>query len=214
MSEPKCMFGPWNPGGVSNRDRAIELRQAGRSLSQICDALGFKPGGGTLSRWLKGVPPPEWTLRPRAKDDLREQARALRREGKSYREIREVVPVSKSSLSLWLADIVLTHEQSWLELIGITRDRLIFRLHIHETADSAEALRFWANAIGVPEVLCASVSLKRHKPATNRRNVGNDYHGCLIIYVRRSTDLLRQIVGWWEGLADSLGTLGPPSGVV
>ncbi len=35
---------------------------------------------------------------------------------------------------------------------------------------------------------------------TVRRNVGEDYHGCLIIYVRRSADLTLQIAGWCEGL--------------
>lgn len=35
----------------------------------------------------------------------------LRRQGKSYSEIRKIIKVSKSSLSLWLKDIVLTDEQ-------------------------------------------------------------------------------------------------------
>src|SRR5947209_7829608 len=96
---------------ASNRDRAIELREQGLSRSQICEALGLKTAGRALSEWLRDVPPPEWTKRPRAKDDFREQAIALRREGKSYREIRERIPVSKSSLSLWLSDVVLTEVQ-------------------------------------------------------------------------------------------------------
>jgi hypothetical protein len=65
----------------SNRERAVELRQQGLSRSQICAALGFRSGGTALSRWLKDVPPPEWTKRPNAKDDLREQAITLRKEG-------------------------------------------------------------------------------------------------------------------------------------
>ncbi len=35
----------------------------------------------------------------------------LRKEGKSYSEIRKIIRVSKSSLSLWLRDVVLTDEQ-------------------------------------------------------------------------------------------------------
>src|SRR5256885_823388 len=96
---------------ASSRERAIELRKQGMSRSQICEALGLKSGGGALSEWLRDVPQPEWTKRPRAKDDLRERAVALRREGKSYREIREQIPVSKSTLSLWLSDVILTEEQ-------------------------------------------------------------------------------------------------------
>ena len=35
----------------------------------------------------------------------------MREEGRSYREIREVVGVSKGTLSLWLRDVPLTDEQ-------------------------------------------------------------------------------------------------------
>src|SRR5438270_5358277 len=96
---------------ASNRERAIQLRRDGLSRSQIAAALGLNSGGRALSEWLRDVPPPEWTKRPRAKDDLRERAIAMRKEGKSYREIREEVPVSKSTLSLWLCDVPMTKEQ-------------------------------------------------------------------------------------------------------
>ncbi len=95
----------------ARREQAVQLRLAGLSRSQIADAMGLRSGGQALSRWLRGVPPPEWTRRPRAKDDLRAQAVAMRKEGRSYREIRDVVGVSKSTLSLWLRDVPLTEEQ-------------------------------------------------------------------------------------------------------
>jgi len=93
------------------KEQAIQLRRAGLSRSQIADALGLGCGGQPLSRWLRDVPPPAWTSRPNAKDDLRAQAVAMRGEGRSYREIRQVVEVSKSTLSLWLRDVPLTGEQ-------------------------------------------------------------------------------------------------------
>src|SRR5437764_11280589 len=96
---------------ASNRERAIELRKQGLSRSQIAAALGLKSGGQALRDWLRDVPPPEWTKRPRAKDDLRNQAIGMRKSGMSYREIRELVHVSKSTLTLWLRDISLTTEQ-------------------------------------------------------------------------------------------------------
>ena len=40
-----------------------------------------------------------------AKKELRRQARNLRKKGKTYQEIRKVIPVSKSTLSLWLRDL-------------------------------------------------------------------------------------------------------------
>ena len=39
-------------------------------------------------------------------------------------------------------------------------------------------------------------TLKRHNPKTIRKNTGDDYHGCLVIKVRRSASLYRQIDGW------------------
>ena len=86
---------------------------AGRTTRmQIAEALGLAAGGGEpLTTWLRNVPAPAWTLRPNAKDDLRETAVAMRREGRSYREIGEVVGVSKGTLSLWLRDVPLTEEQ-------------------------------------------------------------------------------------------------------
>ncbi len=96
---------------TSRREQPVQLRLAGLSRSQIADALGLGSGGEPLSTWLKGVPAPAWTKRPNAKDDVRETAVAMRREGRSYREIREVVGVSKGTVSLWLRDVPLTEDQ-------------------------------------------------------------------------------------------------------
>lgn len=45
------------------------------------------------------------------KFDKREEVVRLRKKGFSYSEIRQIIHVSKSSLSLWLKDIILTDEQ-------------------------------------------------------------------------------------------------------
>lgn len=271
---------------MSRKERAVQLRLAGLSRSQIADALDLGSGGEPLSRWLQGVPAPEWTRRPRAKDDLRKTAVAMRKEGRSYREIQEVVGVAKSTLSLWLRDVPLTEDQQraladrgpsstranaaaaranatrrrsvvqaqakaqithlseselfvagvvaywaegsknkpwrfgqgtvlvnsdpgliqlfirWLALMGINGDRLQFRLMIHESADVPAALDYWSSVVGASVEDFGRTQLKKHNPKTVRRNVGEDYHGCLIIYVRRSADLTLQIAGWCEGLAD------------
>jgi len=86
------------------RDRAIELRKRGLSTTEIARELGIQRSS-TLSSWLAGTPPPAWTARPRAKDDLREQARELRVAGHTYPEIAQKVGVSKSSVSLWVRDL-------------------------------------------------------------------------------------------------------------
>lgn len=279
------------------RQQAIQLRLAGSSRSQIADALGLGSGGQPLGRWLKGVPPPAWTRRPGAKDDLRATAVAMRREGRSYREIQAEVGVSKSTLSLWLRDVPLTDEQcrvldtrgpaairknaeacrvnatrrrlhvqqmardqitqlseselfvagvvaywaegaknkpwrtgaqlqfinsdpamirlflDWLRLLGVERNRLRFRVAIHESADVPSALRFWSEVVAEPVEQFNRTTLKRHNPRTVRRNVGGDYHGCLCVSVHRSADLNLRISGWFEAIA-AASSLGSESGVV
>jgi transcriptional regulator with XRE-family HTH domain len=86
------------------RERAIELRRAGKSVRQIKQILG-PVGKRTLHDALRGEPPPEWTRRPNAKDDLRARARELRRQGLDYEEIVAQLGVSKSSVSLWVRDL-------------------------------------------------------------------------------------------------------------
>jgi transposase len=94
-----------NPQRVDEvREEAIALRHAGKSIREIKDALG-PVGKRTLTAALKGTTPAEWTLRPNAKDDLREKARELRTRGLSYNEIVAQLGVSKSSVSLWVRDI-------------------------------------------------------------------------------------------------------------
>ena len=52
------------------RERAIALRRAGKSVREIRQLLG-PVGNRKLHDALRGEPPPEWTRRPNAKDDLR-----------------------------------------------------------------------------------------------------------------------------------------------
>jgi hypothetical protein len=74
--------------------------------------------------------------------------------------------------------------------------QLRFRVHIHETADVAAAEEFWRGVTGAGAAQFHRTGLKRHNPRTVRKNVGADYHGCLIIGVRQSADLYRRIEGW------------------
>jgi hypothetical protein len=48
----------------------------------------------------------------------------------------------------------------------------------------------------LPETQFGQPTLKRHNPKTVRKNTGQDYHGCLIIRVRQSAELNRQVEGW------------------
>ncbi len=79
------------------------MRRAGKSRSEIRQVLGV--GNSTLDKALCGIPPPLWTRRPRAKDDLHLKARDLRARGYTYSEIAAALGVSRSSVSLWARDL-------------------------------------------------------------------------------------------------------------
>jgi len=70
-----------------------------------------------------------------------------------------------------------------------------FRVAIHESADASAAERWWAEALGLGGIEFDRATLKRHKPLTRRRNVGADYHGCLVVSVTQGRDLYWRIEG-------------------
>ncbi|WP_030616090.1 hypothetical protein [Streptomyces achromogenes] len=86
------------------RERAVALRRSGYSLRQIRDELKIF-NNDLLNQLVKGEPPPEWTKRPNAKDDLRGRARELRLQGWTYDRIQAELGCSKSSISLWVRDL-------------------------------------------------------------------------------------------------------------
>ena len=90
------------------------LRRAGKSRRQIKQILG-PLSNGTLNKALQGEPPPEWTRRPNAKDDLRARARELRTQGMDYEEIAEALGVAKGSVSLWVRDLPTPARLSYTE---------------------------------------------------------------------------------------------------
>jgi len=86
------------------REQAIALRRAGKSRREIKEILRVG-SNETLNDLLAGEPPPEWTRRPNAKDDLHAKARLLREQGYDYNRIAAELGVSKSSVSLWVRDL-------------------------------------------------------------------------------------------------------------
>jgi hypothetical protein len=93
----------------------------------------------------------------------------------------------------------------FLALTGVSPDRLVCRVQIHESADVAGAQRFWQTATGLSAGQFRPPTLKRHNPKTTRKNTGEDYHGCLAIGVRRGARLYRQIEGWASAVMTSAG---------
>jgi transcriptional regulator with XRE-family HTH domain len=84
----------------------------------------------------------------------------------------------------------------FLMVAGIERARIYCRVSIHESADVAGAERFWRHVTEMPADQFRRTTLKRHNPATVRKNTGVDYHGCLIVRVLGAAELYRRIEGW------------------
>ena len=84
----------------------------------------------------------------------------------------------------------------FLREAGVEPARLRFRVHIHETADVAAAEQFWRNVTAADPGQFQRTTLKRHNPRTVRKNVGDHYHGCLIVGVMQSAELYQRIEGW------------------
>ena len=122
------------------RTQAIELRRAGKSRREIKAILGIA-SDQTLGDALRGEPPPAWTRRPNAKDEVRARARALREEGRDYDEIAARLGVSKSSVSLWVRDLPtparLSYEECRKRSVEGTRKYWEAERQARETARSA-----------------------------------------------------------------------------
>ncbi|TVZ98046.1 helix-turn-helix domain-containing protein [Streptomyces sp. BK340] len=124
------------------RERAVALRREGLSLRQIRDELKIF-NNDLLNQLVKGEPPPEWTKRPRAKDELRERARELRLQGWTYDQIQVALGCSRSSVSLWVRDLpkpdprYTQEEQLALMQEGLARCRTAERAKRKESKTSA-----------------------------------------------------------------------------
>jgi predicted transcriptional regulator len=99
--------------------------------------------------------------------------------------------------------------QRFLDVAGIPRDQVTFRVYVHESADVAAAQRFWLDVTLAHPAQFRSPTLKRHNPRTVRKNTGDDYHGCLRVDVRRSADLYRKIEGWATAAMTASGDTHP-----
>ncbi len=233
------------------REQAIALRRAGRSRREISELLAIT-SNETLNEALKGEPPQPWTWRPNARrlsyDECRKRSvEGVRRywavEGPLREARREAVSTAAAAQIGELSDreILIAgaiaywcegaknkpHKRQdrvsffnsdpaligfflrFLDVAGITREQLIFRIQIHENADVAAAQRFWLDVTGADPSQFRRPSLKRHNPRTVRKKTGEDYHGCLRLDVRCSTGLYRQIEGWVRAATT---TAAEPSG--
>jgi transposase len=78
------------------------------SARQIQERLGVTRS--RLTEWLRGVPPPEWTLRPNAKDSMRDKAVELRKQGWSVTDLALEFGIAKSTAWRWVAHLPLDRD--------------------------------------------------------------------------------------------------------
>ncbi|MGW0814118.1 hypothetical protein ACWD00_12855 [Streptomyces viridiviolaceus] len=160
------------------REQAVALRRAGLSRRQIRDRL-YVDNNDILNRLLEGEPPPEWTKRPNAKDDLREKARELRLQGWTYDQIQVELGCSKSSISLWVRDLPKPeHKRNSAEAAAIARRGWEAKLQIRdeERQRTKEVAKQAIGTLSQRELFLVGVGLywaegSKDKPYDRRENV-------------------------------------------
>ncbi|MGX1671590.1 hypothetical protein [Streptomyces sp. NPDC055400] len=223
------------------RDRARELRLQGWTYDQIQVELGCSKGSISLwvrdlpkperrrtPEEASAIARRGWEATLRRRDEERQQTKQSASDEIGTMSDRELF---LTGVSLYWAEGSKTkpHRRqervdfinsdpdmievylAWLRLLGVAPERLRFHVHIHETADVADAENFWATLVGADPSQFGKTALKKHNPKTNRKRVAEGYYGCLLVRVLQSADLYRRIEGWWNGIV--LG-IQPGSGKV
>nr|WP_179167364.1 hypothetical protein [Streptomyces sp. 13-12-16] len=174
------------------REQAVALRRAGLSRRQIRDRLHVD-NNDILNRLLQGEPAPEWTKRPNAKDDLREKARELRLQGRTYDQIQVELGCSKGSISLWVRDLPKPErKRSREEASAIARRgwEATLRLREEERQRTKAAAASEIGTLSDRELFIAGVALywaegSKDKPYARRENVQfvNSDPGVIHVYL-------------------------------
>jgi hypothetical protein len=209
------------------RDKARALRAQGLSYNEIVTQLGVSKS--SVSLWVRDLPCPErfaYVHSERRLEGLRKynEARSARYVAETEAAANEIGGLTDreiliaGAIAYWCegtknkpyrqaSRVVFMNSDPglirfflrFLDATDVERDDLIFRVSIHEDADTEAAQQFWLEVTGASPSQFRRPTLKRHKPKTVRMNVGEAYHGCLRIDVRRSGKLYRKIEGWASG---------------
>lgn len=162
---------------IQDRARAIELRKAGFSYSQIRDDL--KVSKSSLSLWLREIPLSDERLRElRDYSQIRiEKSRETKRKKKEQRRDAVLTQVAAdidgskdpsfvSGFYLYWGEGTKTSEYSvsftntdpamvrcfiqWIGLLGVTSDKLKLKLHIYSDQNAKGLKAFWSRQTGIP----------------------------------------------------------------
>ena len=86
----------------------------------------------------------------------------------------------------------------WLrECVGVKKEDIVVRLHIHESYryNEARIKQFWSNKTTIPLSQFMSTNYKKHVTKT-KYDEQKDYNGLVAIRVKKSTMVTRRIIGW------------------
>ncbi len=152
-----------------------------------------------LQDWLRGVPPPEWTRRPTAKDDLHARALALREEGWSVNDIALELAVARSTAWQWVRHLPLDRDserakrkREHAKLMTDAQcqrrrdERALLGATIKDQAASSvtclsdeEILR-----LGAVIYWCEGTKVKPWRPGTERIVFTNSDEGLILLFLR------------------------------
>ncbi|MFJ2217526.1 hypothetical protein ACIQVO_28720 [Streptomyces sp. NPDC101062] len=176
------------------RTQVVALRREGLSRRQIRDRVHID-NNDLLNRLLEGEPPPEWTKRPNAKDDLRDQARELRLKGLTYDQIQVELGCSKGSISLWVRDLPKPDRRDAKEQAKLAaRKRWDHELAIRDEArqETKAAATREIGALSDRDLFIAGVALywaegTKDKPYSRRESV---------IFVNSDAGVIQLFLAW------------------
>lgn len=225
---------------TAEKENAIHLRRQGKTYSEILEAIPVAKS--TLGLWLKEVKLSEpqkqrFTVVKRLASIRGGQAKKKQRIEKQ----NEIILKAKSEIgTLSMREIFLTGVALyWAEgakekeyrpgsqfefsnmdpkmiqlilfwLLGackINKNMIIFNIFLHQSHKNRveEVKEYWSKVAGFSVYNFSRIYWKRNKlKITNRKNTGEKYHGVLKIKVKRSSDLVRKLAGWSEGIFEKV----------
>lgn len=162
---------------IKDRETAIALRKKGLSYSQIKHEL--KVSKSTLSNWLHEMPLTKERMKElRDNSQVRiEKTRETKRKKKEIRQREVYAKVAKDiqksknvnfvsgfylywgegtktadyTVSLTNSDPAMTRAfVDWMELLGVSRDRIKIKLHLYTDQNEQKLKDFWSKITGVP----------------------------------------------------------------
>lgn len=195
---------------LQDRYKAIELRQEGKSYSQIKEIL--EVGKGTLSVWLRGFPLPEARLRElrdwsqRRIERFREtmkKKRDHRLQGVYDEQKKRLLPLTRkelfiAGLFLYLgeglkattSEVALSNTDPKViqffvyfltKICSISVSRLRVRLHLYEDMDPAREVEYWIGVSGIPKEQFRKPYIKKSSLARISYRGGFGHGTCNVI---------------------------------